>query len=184
MTPHVAPFDYQASAGTVRGTTPTDASSSCLSLPPLRQLVPARFQLIAAVVLKGNLVAATVQEPPIPQGYFRRWVEGSDFSLEANTPAAPVEGVFYLLEAGEVRLSFDDFKAATAAYEDLCIAYWEERLSHTDLPTRLLAARGLFRHDMEHPTAGDILTNQGDEKDRAIVGKARQRAAYMRRQGR
>jgi hypothetical protein len=133
--------------------------------------------------MKGDLMAATVQDP-IPHGYFRRWIEGSDFSLEANTPDAPDEGVFYLLEAGEVRLSSSDFEAATAAYQALCIAYWEERLTHADLPTRLLAARGLFRHDTEHPTAGDILTTQGDDRDRALVGKARQRAAYMRRQGR
>lgn len=119
-----------------------------------------------------------------PRGYFRRWIEGSDFSLEANTPDVPNEDLFYVMEAGEVRLSFDDFKTATAAYEDLCVAYWEERLTAADLSTRLMAARGLFRHDTDHPVAGDILTTQGDEKDRSTVTKARQRAAYMRRQKR
>lgn len=128
-------------------------------------------------------MAATVQDPT-PQGYFRRWIEGSDFSLEANTPAAPDAGVFYLLEGGQVRRTFDDFGAATAAYDAMCTAYWEERLAADDLPTRLQAARGLFRHDMEHPVAGELLTTQGDERDRAIVGKARQRAAYLRRQAR
>jgi hypothetical protein len=128
-------------------------------------------------------VAAIVQDPT-PRGYFRRWIEGSDFSLEANTPDAPSDEHFHVLESGVVRLSFDDFAAATAAYEDLCIAYWEERLTHSDLTTRLMAARGLFRHNTEHTVAAELLTTQGDDRDRAIVGKARQRAAYMRRQGR
>jgi hypothetical protein len=132
---------------------------------------------------KGAPVAAIVQDPT-PRGYFRRWIEGSDFSLEANTPAVPSDDLFYVLEASEVRLGTSDFAAATAAYEELCVAYWEERLTSSDLPTRLLAARGLFRHDHEHPVAGELLVRQGDEKDRSTVGKARHRAAYVRRLGR
>jgi hypothetical protein len=119
-----------------------------------------------------------------PHGYFRRWIEGSDLSLEANTPGVPSNDLFYVLEAGEVLLSTSDFPAATATYERLCEAYWEERLSSVDLPTRLLAARGLFRHNHEHPVAGDLLTRQGDERDRTTVGRARHRAASLRRRGR
>ena len=48
-----------------------------------------------------------------PHGYFRRWIEGSDFSLESNTPAAPSQDIFYVLAAGEVHLGTSDFKAAT-----------------------------------------------------------------------
>ena len=36
-----------------------------------------------------------------PHGYFRRWIEGSDFSLEANTPAVPSDDLFYVLVAGK-----------------------------------------------------------------------------------
>jgi hypothetical protein len=121
---------------------------------------------------------------PTPHGYFRRWIEGSDFSLEANTSAVPSDDLFYVLEASEVRLGTSDFKAATAEYESLCVSYWEERLTSADLPTRLLAARGLFRHDHEHPVAGELLTRQGDDRDRATVGKARHRAAFLRRHAR
>ena len=127
-------------------------------------------------------MATTATKPhPNPHGYFRRWVEGSDFSLEANTPAAPDSDRFYILEAGEVRLDTQDFDAANAMYERMCLAHWEERLNSPDLPTRLSAARGLFRHDPEHPVAGELLTRQGDERDRSTVGKARQRAAFLRR---
>ena len=118
---------------------------------------------------------------PTPNGYFRRWIEGSDLSLEANTGAVPNGDLFYVLEAGEVRLGTSDFVAATELYESLCVAYWEERLTSEDLPTRLLAARGLFRMNHEHPLAGEMLTGQGDDRDRASVGKARHRAAYLRR---
>jgi hypothetical protein len=69
-----------------------------------------------------------------------------------------------------------------ALYESLCVTYWEGRLTSEDLPTRLQAARGLFRHDHDHAIAGELLTRYGDERDRGIVGRARQRAAFLRRQ--
>jgi hypothetical protein len=131
--------------------------------------------------IKGEPVAASLPDP-VPHGYFRRWIEGSDFSLEANTVTVPSSDHFYVLEAGEIRLGTTDFHAATALYESLCVAYWEGRLTSDDLPTRLQAARGLFRHDHEHPSAGELLTRCGDERDRSMVGKARQRAAFLRRQ--
>jgi hypothetical protein len=127
-------------------------------------------------------VAALVREFA-PHGYFRRWIDGSDFSLEANTAAVPSNDRFYVLVAGAVRLSTDDYAAASAEYQDLCVAYWEERLTHADLPTRLLAARGLFRHNQEHPVAGPLLASEGDAQDRTTVGKARHRAAFVRRRG-
>jgi hypothetical protein len=125
-------------------------------------------------------MAGTVPNPT-PNGYFRRWIEGSDLSLEANTGAVPEGDVFYVFEAGEIRLGTSDFAAATELYERLCVAYWEERLTSEDLATRLLAARGLFRMNSDHPTAGKMLTDQGDDRDRASVGKARHRAAWLRR---
>jgi hypothetical protein len=119
---------------------------------------------------------------PTPHGYFRRWIEGSDFSLEANTSDVPNDDRFYVLEASEVRLGTSDFADATALYESLCVAFWEAGLGSADMPARLLAARGLFRHDHDHPIAGDLLTRHGDDRDRAIVGRARHRDAFLRRQ--
>jgi hypothetical protein len=127
-------------------------------------------------------VAAVVPDPT-PHGYFRRWIEGSDFSLEANTPAVATSDCFYVLVAGKVHLGTSSYAAASAEYEDLCVVFWEERLAHPDLPTRLLAARGLFRHNWNHPAAGELLTRQGDERDRANMAKARHRAAFLSRKG-
>ena len=118
-----------------------------------------------------------------PHGYFRRWIEGSDFSLEANTSAVPGQDLFYVLVAGKVRLGTHSFAAASAEYEDLCRGYWEERLTGFDLPTRLLAARGLFRRNHEHPSAGALLASQGNEQDRSTVTKARHRASFLQRRG-
>jgi hypothetical protein len=121
-------------------------------------------------------VAASVPNPS-PHEYFRRWIEGSDFSLEANTPAVPGKDRFYVLVAGEVCLGPSSFAAASAKYEGLCVAQWEQQLTHADLPTRLLAARGLFRHNRDHRVAGELLARQGDERDRAAVVRARPQAA-------
>ena len=118
-----------------------------------------------------------------PHGYFRRWIEGSDFSLEANTPTVPRDDLFYVLVAGKVRLGTNSFAAASAEYEDLCRGYWEERLTHVDLPTRLLAARGLFRRNHEHRGAGELLARHGNERDRSTVAKARHWASLRQRRG-
>jgi hypothetical protein len=117
----------------------------------------------------------------IPYGYFRRRIEGTNFSLEANTPAVPCPDLFYVLEAGTVRLSSSDFLAATAAYEGLCVAHWEKQLTHADPARRLLAARGLFCHNRAHLAAGELLVSQGEPQDRARVERARQNAAFLQR---
>jgi hypothetical protein len=133
--------------------------------------------------MKGAPVAAP--KPVLtPHGYFRRWIEGSDFSLEANTPAVPSDELFYVLVAGNVHLATSSYVIASAEYDGLCQMYWEERLTGDDLPTRLLAARGLFRHNQEHPGAGELLARQGDERDRSTLAKARHRASFLRRRGR
>jgi hypothetical protein len=115
----------------------------------------------------------------IPRGYFRRWIEGTNFSLEANTRAVPRPDLFYVLEAGAVRLGSSDFLAATAAYEGLCVAHWEKQLTHADPATRLLAARGLFCHNQAHLAAGELLVSQGEPQDRARVERARQNATFL-----
>ena len=125
-----------------------------------------------------------------PHGYFRRWIEGSDFSLEANTPAVPDKDRFYVLVAGEVCLGPSGFAAASAQYEGLCVATThcvgtrEQQLTHADLPTRLLAAQGLFRHNRDHRVASDLLARQGDDRDRAAVARARQQTASASRKER
>jgi hypothetical protein len=134
-------------------------------------------------------VAASVPNPS-PHGYFRRWIEGSDFSLEANTPAVPGKDRFYVLVAGEACLGTSNFAAASAKYEGLCVATThcvgtrEQQLTHADLPTRLLAAQGLFRHNRDHLAARDLLARQGDERDRAAVARARHQAASAGRKER
>ena len=128
-------------------------------------------------------MAASVPNPS-PHDYFRRWIEGSDFSLEANTPAVPDKDRFYVLVAGEVCLGPSSFAAASAQYEGLCVAHWEQQLTHADLPTRLLAARGLFRHNRDHLVASDLLARQGDDRDRAAVARARHQAASASRKER
>ena len=128
-------------------------------------------------------MAASVPNPS-PHGYFRRWIEGSDFSLEANTPAVPGKDRFYVLVAGEACLDTSSFAAASAKYEGLCVAHWEQQLTHADLPTRLLAARGLFRHNRDHLVASDLLARQGDDQDRAAVARARHQAASASRKER
>jgi hypothetical protein len=137
----------------------------------------------AIVAPEGASVAADLTRPT-PHTYFRRWIEGSDFSLEANTPAAPRTDRFYVLVAGEVRLDTHSYAAAAAEYEGLCVAHWEAQLTHNDRSTRLLAARALLRHDREHPVARELLTLQGDERDRAAVARARQHAAFLSRKQR
>jgi hypothetical protein len=87
------------------------------------------------------------------------------------------------LKGSELLLGPSDYAAATALFETLCSAHWEARLGDGDLPARLLAARGLFRHNHEHSVAGELLTRLGDERDRATVAKARHRAAFLRRRG-
>jgi hypothetical protein len=126
---------------------------------------------------------ASTSSSVTPHGLFRRFVEGSGLSLEANTSAVPNNGRFYVLEAGEIRLDTRDYAAATEFYESLCVLYWERGLASVDLPTRLVAARGLFRHNREHTVAGDLLVRHGDDRDRATVKSARHRAAFLRRRG-
>jgi hypothetical protein len=128
-------------------------------------------------------VAADLSRPT-PHGYSRRWIEGSDFSLEANTPAVPRTDRFYVIVAGEVRLDTHSYADANAEYGDLCAAHWEAQLMHIDRSTRLLAARALLRHNREHAVARELLTRQGDERGRAAVARAHEHAAFLNRKGR
>jgi hypothetical protein len=124
---------------------------------------------------------SSIPEERTPRGPYRRWIEGTDFSLEANTPSVPEGGAFYVLQGGSVRFSSPDFSAAAAEYDSLCVAYWEEMLASRDPNTRLMGARGLFRRDQTHAAARRILTTEGTDHDRRLMAQAGQRARYAER---
>lgn len=123
----------------------------------------------------------SIPEERIPRGPYRRWIEGTDFSLEANTSAVPQPGAYYVLQGGEVRFSSKDFSAAAAEYDSLCVAYWEELLQSEDRETRLMGARGLFRRDQGHAAARRILSTEGTDHDRRLIVQAAQRARHAER---
>ena len=112
---------------------------------------------------------------------YRRWIEGSGLSLEANTPSTPQGGVYYVLQEGEVRFSSDDLAAAREVFQNLCISHWEELLTSPNPQKRLDGARGLFRHDPSHAASLAVLTTDGDDQDRHRIAQARQRARYEER---
>jgi hypothetical protein len=124
---------------------------------------------------------ASTPEERIPRGPYRRWIEGTDFSLEANTPSAPQEGAYYVFQGGTIRFSSRDYSAAAAEYDSLCVAYWEELLTSADHSTRLMGARGLFRRDQSHASAKRILTSEGTDQDRRLIAQASQRARHAER---
>jgi len=124
---------------------------------------------------------ASITEERIPRGPYRRWIEGTDFSLEANTSSTPQEGAYYVIQGGKVRFSSKDFGAAAAEYDSLCVAYWEGMLTSTDRNTRLLGARGLFRRDHTHAMAKRILNSEGTDQDRRLIAQAVQRARHAER---
>ena len=124
---------------------------------------------------------ASIPEERIPRGPYRRWIEGTDFSLEANTTAVPQEGAYYVLQGGKVHFSSKDLSAATAEYDALCVAYWEALLQSQDRNTRLLGARGLFRRDHAHTSARRILSAEGTDHDRRLIAQATQRARHAER---
>jgi hypothetical protein len=112
---------------------------------------------------------------------YRRWIEGSGLSLEANTPSTPKDGIYYVLQEGQIRFSSDDLAAAREVFQNLCISHWEELLDSPDPQKRLDGARGLFRHDRTHARALEVLAADGDDHDRHRIAQARQRARYEER---
>jgi hypothetical protein len=112
---------------------------------------------------------------------YRRWIEGTTLSLEANTPDVPTRGVYYVLQEGVVCFSSDDLAEAKEVFERLRIVHWEELLSSRDPQKRLDGARGLFSHDRSHARALEILTADGSDADRERIARARQRARYEER---
>jgi hypothetical protein len=112
---------------------------------------------------------------------YRRWIEGSSLSLEANTPSSPIADVYHVLREGVVCFSSDDLEAAREVFDRLAVAHWEDLLTSPHAHLRLDAARGLFGHDPKHSRALAILVADGDDRDRRRLAQSRQRAQYEAR---
>ncbi len=112
---------------------------------------------------------------------YRRYLQSADFSLEANTGAAPEAGHFYLLRSGAVLLCTDDFSEAEAAYQDLCRSHWEQRLASDAFSERMASAWGLIGLDFSHRAASAVIEQEGGAEDRTRLTRARQKGAHARR---
>jgi hypothetical protein len=112
---------------------------------------------------------------------YRRYLKSADFSLEANTDAAPEEGHFYLLRAGAVLLRTDDYGQAEAAYQGLCRTHWEGRLAAGSLADRMLCAWALLGLDDGHPDALAVIRQEGAAEDQVRLNRVRMKKASHRR---
>jgi hypothetical protein len=123
-------------------------------------------------------VAANVHHP------YRRWIEGSGLSMEANTESTPEQGVYYVFQQGVICFSSDDQDEAAEVFDRLRLCHWEELLASRDPQQRLEAARGLVRLNHSHVQALKILKVNGSEADRKRVTQAQGRARFaLRRAG-
>ena len=121
-----------------------------------------------------------------PYGRYRRHIEGSDFSLEANTSAVPADGRFYLLRNGEVVLQSSEFPEAIEAYNNLCREFWQNRLDSEEVSQRVASAWGLLSLDPEDKVAQENIKQDGSDNDRKRLEQDRnrrrlQKAAATRR---
>jgi len=110
---------------------------------------------------------------------YHRHLEHGNFSLEANTEAAPEPGQFYLLQQGKVLLCSDDFGTAEAGYRELCRAHWERDLV-SDAPLRRMAsAWGLLGLELTHRGAAQVVEQDGVPADQVRLTRMRSRARAM-----
>ena len=61
---------------------------------------------------------------PRPGTRYFRSIEGSDFSLEANTENVPRDGRYYIRQGGEITFSSNQLGDARELYEGLCNGFW------------------------------------------------------------
>jgi len=122
--------------------------------------------------------------------YCRR-LQSGDFSLEANTEAAPETGQFYLLRAGEVLLRSEDFQTVQVAYQGLCREHWERHLISESASQRMTSAWGLLGMEPAHRAATAVIEQDGSVDDVArlarLIGRRRsldRRAALHARRAR
>ena len=112
---------------------------------------------------------------------YRRHVEGTDFSLEANTEAVPEAGHFYVLRRGAVELVSDEFPVAMQAYQDLCRKHWQDQLESTDSGRRMASAWGLVGMEPDHAGALEVIRNDGTEDDKKRLEQVRRRKRFANR---
>lgn len=111
---------------------------------------------------------------------YRRHIEGTDFSLEANTEAVPEGGHFYLLRNGEVEFMSDEFPQAMEAYQGLCRAHWQDQLNSGDPLRRMASAWGLVGLDSNHVNALELIRNEGSEDDKKRLEQVRRRKRFSK----
>jgi hypothetical protein len=119
-----------------------------------------------------------------PDRHYRRWIEGTALSIEANTPNTPTEGVYYVFQEGMVFFSSDDLAEAGEVFDRLRVNHWEELLASLDPQQRLDGARGLVSHDHTHVRALAVLAADGSAGDVKRIARARQRARFTARRAR
>lgn len=127
----------------------------------------------------------SARESMLEWGRYHRCLDGADFSLEANTEAAPEAGHFFLLRNGEVLLRTQDFDQIEVAYKALCREYWEAHLTSENLPARLSSAWGLLGMDDRHPAAMAVITTDGTPADcKRMESNSRRRRAQQKHDAR
>ena len=107
--------------------------------------------------------------------FYRRCLQGADFSLEANTRKTPRGGRFYVLRKGRVVFQSPSFAEAQQVYFKLCREYWETHLTSEDPEERLACARGLLSLDLRHEEAAAVLRDDGEPADLRDLKSARMR---------
>src|SRR4051812_30087523 len=117
-----------------------------------------------------------------PRTRYYRSLEHGNFSLEANTDAAPEPNHFYLLQAGEVLLRSDDFRTVEAAYQELCRTHWEDHLVSESRLRRMSSAWGLLGLEPAHRAAALVIEKDGETADqgRLVRMRSRRRAILAR----
>lgn len=111
---------------------------------------------------------------------YRRHIEGTDFSLEANTESVPEGGHFYLLRNGKVELKSDEFPEAMEAYQNLCRAHWEGRLSSGNPQERMASAWGLVGLEPNNVNALELIRTEGSEEDKKRLEQVRRRKRFSK----
>lgn len=111
---------------------------------------------------------------------YRRHIEGTDFSLEANTEAVPERGHFYLLRNGRVELMSDEFPEAMEAYQGLCREYWKDHLKSVDPHQRMASAWGLVGLEPNNESALELIRNEGSEDDKKRLEQVRRRKRFSK----
>lgn len=121
-----------------------------------------------------------IDTDPQPLGRYVRSLAGADFSLQANTAAAPDPGFFYVLAGSRVVLRSEDFAEAQAHYKELCRVFWSERLDSSDRAAAMASAWGLLGLDIDNAAAARLITRLGSPADQKRLQQLRNRARFSR----